>query len=104
MGSVVLQAAYGYEVKPQNDFFIKLVEVASEPLFLAVTGGSFVEFLPILKYITGTSSYEIEEKSEINVITNKNGFLVLDSNELQKSVPNMQEMCLTSLSKTLKHP
>jgi hypothetical protein len=51
----VLQAAYGYEVKGENDFYIDLVHKAMQPLLLVVhaSGNFLVEFLPALKHIPG---------------------------------------------------
>ncbi|KAF8971478.1 cytochrome P450 [Flammula alnicola] len=53
VGSIVLRAAYGYEVKAENDFYINLVHTAVQPLLLVVhaTGNFLVEFLPILKHV-----------------------------------------------------
>ncbi|KAF8202965.1 cytochrome P450 [Pholiota molesta] len=53
VGSIVLQAAYGYEVKGENDFYIDLVHKAMQPLLLVVhaSGKFLVEFLPALKHI-----------------------------------------------------
>ncbi|KJA26070.1 hypothetical protein HYPSUDRAFT_36932 [Hypholoma sublateritium FD-334 SS-4] len=53
VASIVLQAAYGHEVKSEDDFYINLVHAAVKPLLLVVhaTGKFFVEFVPSLKYI-----------------------------------------------------
>ncbi|KAF9481679.1 cytochrome P450 [Pholiota conissans] len=53
VSSVVLQAAYGYEVKEENDFYVNLVHTAVKPLLLVVhaSGKYLVEFLPALKHV-----------------------------------------------------
>ncbi|KJA26055.1 hypothetical protein HYPSUDRAFT_64267 [Hypholoma sublateritium FD-334 SS-4] len=53
VASIVLRAAYGYEVKEENDFYIKLVHSAMEPLHPAIhaTRSSLVDFLPSLKFV-----------------------------------------------------
>ncbi|KAF8168214.1 cytochrome P450 [Crassisporium funariophilum] len=52
VGSIVLKVAYGYEVKAENDFYIKLAKEAIQPLFLVVHAGTYlVEYLPLLKNI-----------------------------------------------------
>ncbi|KAF8966595.1 cytochrome P450 [Flammula alnicola] len=52
VGSVALRAAYGYEVKAENDFYIDLVHKAVTPLLLVVHAGNYlVDYLPFLKHI-----------------------------------------------------
>ncbi|KJA26054.1 hypothetical protein HYPSUDRAFT_64266 [Hypholoma sublateritium FD-334 SS-4] len=53
VGSVVLHAAYGHEVKSDNDFYIRSVQRAIEPLIHAIhaTGSFLVEFMPALKHV-----------------------------------------------------
>ncbi|KAF9560814.1 cytochrome P450 [Agrocybe pediades] len=52
VGSVVLSAAYGYEVQAENDFYIKLVHKAMQPLLSSVHAGHYlVDFLPLLKHV-----------------------------------------------------
>lgn len=55
VGSVVLHATYGYEVKSDSDFYVRSVKRAIEPLLHTVhANGSFlVEFIPALKHIPG---------------------------------------------------
>lgn len=53
VGSIAFKAAYGYEIQSENDFYIKLVGIAMEPLLLVVHGNYLVDFLPFLKYIPG---------------------------------------------------
>ena len=63
VGSVVLHAAYGYEVKSENDFYIRSVQRAIEPLLHAIhaTGSFLVEFMPALKHIPGEyTSYDAD--------------------------------------------
>ncbi|KAF9479694.1 cytochrome P450 [Pholiota conissans] len=51
VGSLALKVAYGYEVKPKDDFYVQLVGIAMEPLLLVVHGNHLVDFLPFLKHI-----------------------------------------------------
>jgi len=55
VGSIVLNAAYGYEVQSENDFYITLVHKAMQPLLSSVHAGNYlVDFLPILKHVPST--------------------------------------------------
>ncbi|PPQ73533.1 hypothetical protein CVT26_010344 [Gymnopilus dilepis] len=50
--SIVLRAAYGYEVETENDFYVNLAHKAIQPLLELVHAGTYlVEFLPILKHV-----------------------------------------------------
>ncbi|PPQ92712.1 hypothetical protein CVT25_014019 [Psilocybe cyanescens] len=52
VGSIVLRAAYGYEVKTEDDFYIDLAHKAMQPLLLVVhAGANMVDFIPALKHI-----------------------------------------------------
>ena len=53
VASIDLRAAYGYEVKEESDFYIKLVHSAMEPLHPVIhaTRSSLVDFVPSLKFI-----------------------------------------------------
>ena len=53
VASIALRAAYGYEVKEESDFYIKLVHSAMEPLHPVIhaTRSSLVDFVPSLKFI-----------------------------------------------------
>ncbi|KAF9560813.1 putative CyP450 monooxygenase [Agrocybe pediades] len=52
VGSVVLNAAYGYEVQAENDFYIQLAHKAMQPLLSSVHAGHYlVDFLPFLKHV-----------------------------------------------------
>ena len=52
MTSIVLRAAYGYEVETENDFYVNLAHKAIQPLLELVHAGTYlVEFLPILKHV-----------------------------------------------------
>jgi hypothetical protein len=53
VGTVAFKAAYGSEIQSENDFYIKLVDIAMEPLLMVVHGNYLVDFLPFLKYIPG---------------------------------------------------
>ncbi|KJA26057.1 hypothetical protein HYPSUDRAFT_347562 [Hypholoma sublateritium FD-334 SS-4] len=51
VSSIVLKAAYGYDVQPENDFYVNLAYIAMEPLSHAVHENYLVEFIPLLKHI-----------------------------------------------------
>lgn len=53
VSSIVLKAAYGYEVQEENDFYVNLSFVAMEPLSHAVHENFLVEFIPLLKHVPG---------------------------------------------------
>lgn len=53
VSSIVLKAAYGYDVQPENDFYVNLAYIAMEPLSHAVHENYLVEFIPLLKHIPG---------------------------------------------------
>ncbi|KAI0066974.1 cytochrome P450 [Artomyces pyxidatus] len=50
--AVILKRVYGYEIQPERDSFVELVDEASQSTSLANLQGAFiVEFLPTLKHI-----------------------------------------------------
>ncbi|KDR68694.1 hypothetical protein GALMADRAFT_78276 [Galerina marginata CBS 339.88] len=52
VASIVLRAAYGYEIQPVDDFYVRLVLNALEPLLQIVHAGNYlVEYIPALKHI-----------------------------------------------------
>ena len=51
----MLKAAYGYDVQPENDFYVNLAYIAMDPLSHAVHENYIVEFIPLLKHIPGTA-------------------------------------------------
>ncbi|KJA26058.1 hypothetical protein HYPSUDRAFT_64270 [Hypholoma sublateritium FD-334 SS-4] len=51
VSSIVLKAAYGYEVQAENDFYVNLALVAMEPVSHAIHENFLVEFMPLLKYV-----------------------------------------------------
>ena len=53
VSSIVLKAAYGYEVQAENDFYVNLAIVAMEPVSHAIHENFLVEFIPILKHVPG---------------------------------------------------
>ena len=53
VGAIALQAAYGYEVKSENDFYINLAEAAMQTLTVSVHSNYLVDFAPVLKFIPG---------------------------------------------------
>ena len=51
-GETIMSIAYGLEVQPENDFYIKTAEEGIHPLAVAGVPGTFlVDALPFLKYI-----------------------------------------------------
>ncbi|KAG7439041.1 cytochrome P450 [Guyanagaster necrorhizus] len=51
-GSVIMKIVYGYDVDPNGDRFVELVDRAMESIrIVANVGAFFVDFIPILKYL-----------------------------------------------------
>ncbi|KAF9482335.1 cytochrome P450 [Pholiota conissans] len=49
-GEIILSTAYGLQIKPENDSYIKLSEVGLTPIIKSANWGSyFVDFFPVLK-------------------------------------------------------
>ncbi len=50
-GSAILQIAYGYRLKDNDDPYLVLVAQATYNFGLAVSGGFWVDYLPFCRYI-----------------------------------------------------
>jgi len=52
MAAIIMMIAYGHEVAPEGDIFVKLADDAMDSFSIGAEPGAFlVDFLPILKYV-----------------------------------------------------
>ncbi len=80
-----MKTVYGYDVEPDGDRFVDLVDQAMISIRLGLANGTFlVDLLPILKNVPGNSFLPVETRFTSNQRGPKTGFLAPNSRNSRK--------------------